>query len=336
MRVVEVGGIGAVPFCGMVLADLGAEVVRVQRPGEDPASADPLLRGRSTIALDLKSEVGRERLLDLLGEADALIEGFRPGVMERLGLGPGPSREFNAQLVYARMSGWGQDGPNAQRAGHDINFLALAGTLAALGPRGGPPAPPLNLLADFGGGGMLLAVGVLAGVLAARETGRGQVIDAAMLDGSALLATMIHGFRAAGRWDDEPGTNMLDGAAPFYRAYECADGRFLALGAIEPEFYARLLAGLGLDAEDLPGQYERESWPALSELFARTISRRDRDEWARHFALLDACVTPVLTMEEAPRDPHNRARGVFASREGITVPAPAPRFTGFEEVAAVV
>jgi len=327
IRVVEAGGIGPVPFCGMVLADLGAEVVRVTRPGAEPPPApDPLLRGRREVAIDLKREQGREELLALLGEAEALLEGFRPGVMERLGVGPEACAAANPRLVYGRMTGWGQDGPYARRVGHDINFLAVAGTLAALGPRDGPPAPPLNLLADFGGGGMLLAVGVLSALLSARESGRGQVVDAAMVDGAALLATMIHGFRAAGEWSDEPGTNLLDGAAPFYRAYECAGGGHVAVGAIEPRFYAQLLSGLGLEADDLPGQYEAETWSTMAELFATTFRQRTRDEWAVHFSRLDACVSPVLTMEEAPRDPHALARGAFFTHDGVVQPAAAPRF----------
>jgi alpha-methylacyl-CoA racemase len=326
VRVVEVGGIGPVPFCGMVLADLGAAVTRVTRPGRAEGAGDPLLRGRETLELDLKRWDGRDRALDLVAGADALIEGFRPGVMERLGLGPGVCRERNPRLVFGRMTGWGQSGPYAARAGHDINFLAQSGTLAALGPRGGPPAPPLNLLGDFGGGGLLLAFGLVSAILAARESGQGQVVDAAMVDGAALLATMVHGFRAAGEWGGEPGTNLLDGGAPFYRAYECADGGHVAVGAIEPRFYADLLAGLELDPAALPERDDRNRWDELAAIFARAFLARTRDEWAERFAALEACVSPVLTLEEAPRDPHSLARGAFLSYDGVLAPAPAPRF----------
>ena len=327
VRIVEVGGIGPVPFCGMVLADLGATVTRIARPGAAAEEAsDLMLRDRETIAIDLKADAGRDLLLALLKEADALIEGFRPGVMERLGLGPEACHERNPALVYGRMTGWGQDGPYAGRAGHDINFLAQAGTLAMLGPAGGPPEPPINLLGDFGGGGMLLALGVLAALLEARYGERGRVVDAAMVDGAALLATMVHSFRAAGEWNDEPGTNLLDGGAPFYRSYECADGRFVAVGAIEPRFYANLLAGLGLDPAELPAQYDVAAWPDLEARLTACFAARDRDEWAARFAELDACVSPVLTIAEAPFDPHNDARGLFTEVDGAHVPAPAPRF----------
>jgi alpha-methylacyl-CoA racemase len=327
VRIVEVGGIGPVPFCGMVLADLGAEVTRIARPGAAAEEAsDLMLRDRETIAIDLKDVSGRDRLLALLGEADALVEGFRPGVMERLGLGPGVCHERNPALVYGRMTGWGQDGPYAGRAGHDINFLAQAGTLAMLGPAGGPPEPPINLLGDFGGGGMLLALGVVAALFEARSGERGRVVDAAMIDGAALLATMVHSFRAAGEWNDRPGTNLLDGGAPFYRSYACADGRFVAVGAIEPHFYANLLAGLDLDPGDLPAQYDVAAWPDLAARLTARFAERDRDDWAERFTAIDACVSPVLTMDEAPFDPHNEARGLFTEVGDAHVPAPAPRF----------
>ncbi len=332
VRVLEVGGIGPVPFCGMVLADLGADVSRLRRLDEPQNSgSDPLLRSRiSDEAIDLKSDSGRLVVIERSADSDVLIEGFRPGAMERLGLGPEVLCTANPQLVYGRMTGYGQEGPSAGRAGHDINFLAQAGTLSMLATPGRPPTPPLNLLADFGGGGMLLSVGVLSAVIAARESGRGCVVDAAMVDGSALLATMLHGFRAAGEWSDEPGTNLLDGAAPFYRAYECADGRHIAVGAIEPRFYEALLVGLGLDAGLLAEQHDCETWPRTTELIAARFSDRARDEWVAVFASLDACVSPVLSPDEAPNDTHNRARGLFFEKAGVTQPAPAPRFTSVE------
>jgi alpha-methylacyl-CoA racemase len=259
--------------------------------------------------------------------SDALIEGFRPGVMERLGLGPGPCLERNPLLVYGRVTGWGREGPLAGDAGHDIDYLAVAGALHPIGPPGRPPVPPLNLVADFGGGGMLLAAGILAALVERNRSGRGQVVDAAMVDGVALLSTFVHGLAAAGLWSGERGTNLLDGGAPFYRAYECADGGYLAVGAIEPKFYARLIELLGLDPASLPGQLERERWPELGEAIAGAVGSRTRDEWAAVFAGEDACAAPVLSLLEAAAHPHNRERRTFVESGGVVQPAPAPRFS---------
>jgi alpha-methylacyl-CoA racemase len=332
LKVVEIAGIGPGPFCGMVLADLGADVVRVDRAGNVTGgitgmpSNDLLNRGRRSIGIDLKHPEGVGVVLDLVTQADVLIEGFRPGVTERLGIGPEACMARNPKLVYGRMTGWGQDGPKASAAGHDINYIALAGALDPLGRQGGPPTPPVNLLGDFGGGGMLLAVGVLAAVFEAQRSGRGQVVDAAMVDGSALLTTMIHSFRAMGMWEDERGTNMLDTGAHFYDVYETADGRWLSVGAIEPQFYAALLDGLGLAGEDLPWQHDRSQWPALKQRFAAIFKTRTRDEWCAVFDGTDACVAPVLTMPEALEYPHNVQRQTFVEIAGVPQPAPAPRF----------
>jgi alpha-methylacyl-CoA racemase len=332
LTVIEIAGIGPAPFCGMMLADLGADVVRVDRAqnvqGGDPASPpnDLLNRGRRSIGVDLKNPEGVAVVLDLAAGADVLIEGFRPGVAERLGIGPDACHARHPALVYGRMTGWGQEGPYAPAAGHDINYIALAGVLEPLGRAGGPPTPPMNLIGDFGGGGMLLALGVLAAVYEAQRSGRGQVVDAAMVDGSAALMTMVHSFRAMGMWTDERGTNMLDTGAHFYDVYETADGKYLSVGAIEPQFYAALLAGLGLDGEELPWQHDREQWPALKERFAAIFKTRTRDEWCAIFDGTDACVAPVLTIPEAVVHPHNVERGTFVEVAGVTQPAPAPRF----------
>ncbi len=330
LRVVELGGIGPVPHTAMVLGDLGADVVRIQRPGgfalTDP-DRDHLLRSRRTHALDLKSPDDRDRVLDLAGHADVLLEGFRPGVAERLGLGPDELRARNPRLVYGRMTGWGRGGPFSDAVGHDINYIAANGTLHAIGPAGGPPVPPLNLVGDFGGGSMLLLAGVLAALWERQRSGHGQVVDAAMVDGSALLMQAIWAWRGTGQWSDEREANLLDGAAPYYRCYRCADGRFVAVGAIEPAFYADLLKGLGLVGADLPDQDDRAGWPALRERFAAEFAARPRDEWAATFADLDACVTPVLTFDEAAAHPHAAARSAFVELDGITQPAPAPRFS---------
>ncbi len=332
LRVVEIAALGPAPFCGMLLADLGADVVRVDRAdaaiGRHTSSTehDLHLRGKSSVAVDLKHQEGAEVLLRLVQTADALIEGFRPGVVERLGVGPAQCLARNPALVYGRMTGWGQDGPLSDRAGHDIDYIALSGVLHAIGPVE-RPMPPLNLVGDFGGGGMLLALGVLAGVLHARETGEGQVVDAAMVDGSALLTTAMHGHIAEGWWAPARESNLLDGGAPFYTVYETADGGHMAVGALEPQFYAVLLEGLGVDRETLPGQLDRQGWPAIRAVLAARFAERTRDEWAEHFAGIDACVAPVLDAGEAPRHPHNRARGVFIEVEGVTQPAPGPRFS---------
>ncbi len=333
VKVVEVAGIGPGPFCAMMLADLGADVVRVDRASGsmvgNPATppADLLNRGRRSVAVDLKHPDGVATVLDLVERADALIEGFRPGVMERLGLGPDVCTERNARLVYGRMTGWGQDGPYASAAGHDINYIALAGALDPIGRRGGPPVPPLNLVGDFGGGGMLLALGVCAALVEAGRSGQGQVIDAAMVDGSAVLTTMFHSLRAMGIWDDERGTNLLDSGAHFYDAYETADGRYVSIGSIEPQFYAELLRLTGLEGQDLPWQHDKARWPELKERLAAIFATKTRDEWCELMEGTDVCFAPVLSLAEAPEHPHNVARGTFCEVAGIVQPAPAPRFS---------
>ncbi|MGW4804558.1 CaiB/BaiF CoA transferase family protein [Kitasatospora sp. NPDC004272] len=329
LRIVELGGIGPGPFAAMLLGDLGAEVIRIDRPADAGRPGFPVLhRGRRSVAADLKHPEGAAAVLRLVDGADAVIEGFRPGVAERLGLGPDTCLARNPALVYGRMTGWGQDGPKAQEPGHDINYIALSGALHTVGPAGGAPVVPLNLVGDFGGGGMLLALGVAAALLSAARTGRGQVVDAAMTDGSAALLAMTYGFLAAGRWRDERGVNLLDGGAPFYTTYECADGRHVAVGAIEPQFFADLLAGLGLaDDPDLARQHDTERWPAARKKLADRFAARPRDAWAAHFAGTQACVTPVLSLGEAPLHPHNAARGTFRpGPTGAPEPAPAPRF----------
>lgn len=332
LKVIEIAGIGPGPFCGMLLADLGADVVRIDRAqnvtGGDPGMppGDLLNRGRRSIGVDLKSPEGVAVVLDLVATADVLIEGFRPGVAERLGIGPDECRARNPKLVYGRMTGWGQEGPWASMAGHDINYISLAGALEPIGRAGEPPLPPINLIGDFGGGGMLLAYGVLAGVFEAQRSGQGQVVDAAMVDGSALLMTMTHSFRAMGMWTDERGTNMLDTGAHFYEVYETADGKYLGVGSIEPQFYDALLAGIEVDKADLPWQHDREQWPALKEQFAAIFKQRTRDEWMAIFEGTDACVAPVLSIPEALEHPHNVERGTFVEVAGVPQPAPAPRF----------
>ena len=327
--------IGPGPFAGMLLADMGAEIVRVDRPeraGGPRDNADSHLvldRGRRSIAVDLKHPDGPGIVLDLAAGADVLIEGFRPGVMERLGLGPDPVFARNPALVYARMTGWGQDGPRGSRAGHDINYISLAGALEpAAAPDGGPPVPPLNMLGDFGGGGMLLALGIVSALLHARSGGQGQVVDAAIVDGTALLTAMLHAMRFSGDWGPPRGANLFDGGAPYYGVYRCGDGGWLSVGAIEPKFYAEFTRGLGLTAE-LPAetQHDRADWPRQRALVAAVIARRPRDEWAEVFAGTDACVTPVLAPDEVLSDPHLAARAVFTDVDGLVHPAPAPRFS---------
>jgi alpha-methylacyl-CoA racemase len=333
VRVIEVAGIGPGPFAGMMLADMGADVIRVDRAqsvrGGDPEHPplDLLARGRRSVGIDLKNPAGAETVLRMVEGSDALIEGFRPGVAERLGIGPKECLERNPALVYGRMTGWGQEGPYAGMAGHDINYIALSGTLHPIGRAGGPPVPPLNLVGDFGGGGMLLAFGVVCALLEAANSGEGQVVDAAMVDGAAVLATMFHGIRAAGLWTEERGTNMLDTGAHFYDVYETADGRYVSVGSIEPQFYAELLRITGLDKEDVPGQMDRAQWPALKARLAEVFRTRTRDEWCEAMDGTDVCFAPVLSMSEAPGHPHNRHRGTFVEVAGVVQPAPAPRFS---------
>jgi alpha-methylacyl-CoA racemase len=328
VRVVELTGIGPGPFCAMLLADLGAEVLRVDRPAASrPGWPAVLARGRRSVAVDLKHPDGAGVVLDLVAAADALVEGFRPGVAERLGIGPDACLARNPRLVYGRVTGWGQEGPWRLAAGHDIDYVALAGALHPIGQAGGPPVPPLNLVGDFGGGGMLLALGVVAALLETGRSGAGQVVDAAMVDGAALLTTQFHELLAAGLWREERGANLLDGGAPFYGVYQTADGRHLAVGALEPQFYAELLRRLGLDAGDLPAQLDRDGWPLLRERLAALFRTRTREEWCELLAGTDACVAPVLGFGEAPAHPHNRARGTFVDVGGVVQPAPAPRFS---------
>jgi len=329
IRIVEIDAIGPVPFAAMLLAGMGAAIVRIARPGGQAAFDDLgetiIHRGRSGITLDLKSTEGRESALKLIGEADALLEGFRPGVMERLGLGPEACLAVNPKLVFARMTGWGQTGLLAARAGHDINYIALSGALAAIGEEGRPPSPPLNLVGDYGGGAMFLVSGVLAAIIEAQRTGRGQVVDVAMVDGAISLMSMFLALRQNGHWSDRREDNLLDGGAPFYRCYACSDGRYVAVGAIEPPFFRALLDGLGF-APDAFRQHDRTQWPAMTAAFAERLATRSRDEWAAHFGDTDACVTPVLDMLEAARHPHNVARAAHIELDGILHPTPAPRF----------
>jgi alpha-methylacyl-CoA racemase len=310
----------------MVLADLGAEVLRVDRAAGGGVGP-PLGRNRRCVVVDLKHPDGPSAVLRLVEHADVLVEGFRPGVAERIGIGPDACLARNPRLVYGRMTGWGQDGPLAPRAGHDINYIAVAGALEPIGRPGERPVPPLNLVGDFGGGGMLLALGVLAALYERERSGAGQVVDAAMVDGAALLTTFLHGMRASGLWSAPRGENLLDGGAPFYDTYATADGRYVAVGAIEPQFYAALLTGLGLDGADLPGQLDRSGWPTLRARFTAAFAARTRDEWVEIFAGTDACVTPVLAPAEAPGHPHNMDRGAFVDVDGVVQPAPAPRFS---------
>jgi alpha-methylacyl-CoA racemase len=333
IKIIEIAGIGPGPYCGMMLADMGADVVRIDRAdrvqGGNPAQppADLLARGRRSIGVDLKSPDGVEVVLSLVEGADALFEGFRPGVAERLGIGPDECQARNPRLVYGRMTGWGQDGPYADAAGHDINYISLAGALEPIGRRGEAPVPPLNLVGDFGGGGMLLAFGIACGIIEARQSGQGQVIDAAMVDGAASLMTMTHSFRAMGIWDDERGTNMLDTGAHYYDVYETADGQYISVGSIERQFYDELLRLLGLEGEDLPWQNDKAQWPAMKERFAALFRTKTRDEWCSLLEGTDACFAPVLSIPDAIRHPHNAARGTFVEVAGIPQPGPAPRFS---------
>jgi len=332
IRIVEIVGLGPAPFGAMLLADLGAEVVRVDRPGGGEIMSaiaprfDTTARGRRSVALNLKKPGAAEVVLDLVRKADGLIEGFRPGVMERLGLGPEACLSANPKLVYGRMTGWGQDGPLARAPGHDINYIALAGVLGMIGKADEPPVIPSNLIGDFGGGGMLLALGMLAALLEASRSGRGQVVDAAMVEGAALLNTMNWGFHAAGLWNNQRGANNNDGAAHYYNSYLCADGRYVSIGSVEPQFYTALREVLNLDSPDFDAQHDSAAWPALKTELARIFKTRTSAEWCRLMEGHDVCFAPVLDFEDAPTHPHNAARRVFVDIDGVTQPAPAPRF----------
>ncbi|HEV2309651.1 MAG TPA: CaiB/BaiF CoA-transferase family protein [Acidimicrobiia bacterium] len=333
LKVVELVGIGPGPFAAMMLADLGADVLRIHRVesvehGFDPGGVPVLDRNRRSVGVDLKRPEGVETVLRLVESADALLEGYRPGVTERLGVGPDPCLARNPRLVYGRMTGWGQAGPMAHTAGHDIDYIALAGALAHFGRAGEKPTPPLNMVGDFGGGGMLLAFGIVCGVIEARSSGQGQVVDAAMVDGSALLMAMMWGLRSLGAFDEaNRGTNVLDSGAPFYDTYECADGAYIAVGALEPQFYAELISATGLDDAGLPKQMDRSGWPALRERFTELFLSKPRDEWCALLEERDACFAPVLTMSEAAEHPHIRARETVVDFDGVLQPAPAPRFS---------
>ncbi|MBS9534730.1 CoA transferase [Mycobacterium sp. M1] len=329
LRVIELAGIGPGPHAAMILGDLGADVVRVDRPpkfGAEP-SKDQMLRNRRSVTADLKSPEGRDLVLQLVAKADVLIEGFRPGVTERLGLGPEDCAKVNEKLIYGRMTGWGQDGPRALQAGHDINYISLNGALHSIGRRGERPVPPLNLVGDFGGGSMFLLVGILSALWERQTSGKGQVVDAAMVDGSSMLSAMMWSFRSQGVWKDERGVNMLDTGAPYYDTYECADGGYVAVGSIEPQFYAELLAKLGLDPATLPAQNDVSRWAELRAVFTEAFAAHDRDHWAKVFATSDACVTPVLAFGEVLTDSHIAERDTFYEVNGYLQPKPAPRFS---------
>ncbi|MFT6557418.1 CaiB/BaiF CoA transferase family protein [Sneathiella sp.] len=332
-KIVEMGGIGPGPMCALLLADMGADIVRIDRMQETGLGVhtDPkfnlLMRGRRSVAVDSKSKEGQELILSLIEQADGLIEGFRPGVMERLGLGPDVVFARNPKIAYGRMTGWGQDGPMAPAAGHDLNYIALSGALHAMGRRGSMPTPPLNLVGDFGGGALYLAMGMLATMLEASNSGKGQVVDVSMVDGAASLMTTFFGLKAAGRWSDERGTNILDSGAHFYDVYETKDGKYVSIGSIETKFYAELLRLTGLEGEDLPNQMDVSAWPALRERFAAVFITKTRDEWCDIMEGTDVCFAPVLSMEEAPQHPHNIARGTFVEVDGVVQPAPAPKFS---------
>lgn len=327
VRVLEFAGIGPGPFCCMLLSDMGADVVRVDRKGAGGfRKNDVTARGRRSVALDLKQE--SETALALIAKADVLVEGFRPGVMERLGLGPEPALARNPKLIYGRMTGWGQSGPLAHAAGHDINYISLSGALHAIGRKEAPPPPPLNLVGDYGGGSLYLAMGICAALYEAQRSGQGQVIDAAITDGAASLMGVMYGLRASGLWSDDRDANLLDGGAPFYDVYETADGKFVSIGPLEPQFYALLLEKAGLTGDPaFAAQMDRAAWPAMSEKLADVIRGKTRDEWCALLEGTDACFAPVLSMEEAPTHPHNAARGAFFELDGVVQPAPAPRFS---------
>lgn len=333
VRIVELGGVGPVPFCCMLLSDLGADVIRIDRPpGYDGGvPGDPrfnlLNRGRRSAALDLKRPDAAAAVLKLVAKADALVEGFRPGVAEKLGLGPDACLAANPALVYGRMTGWGQDGPLAQAPGHDVNYISLTGVLHAIGPANGPPAIPLNLAGDFGGGSLYLALGVVSAILESRRSGKGQVVDAAMVDGSASLMTLCYGLLASGYWKDQRGSNRLDSGAPWYNVYETKDGRWISVGSNEARFWRNTLEVLGLSEADMPDQHDASRWPEVHERFAAIFLTRTRDEWCALAEGREVCFAPVLSMTEAPAHPHLRARGTFVERDGVVQPAPAPRFS---------
>ncbi|QKT08218.1 CoA transferase [Gordonia sp. X0973] len=330
IRVIEFAGIGPGPHAAMLLADLGADVVRVQRPGDLPQegrNADMLLRGRRVVEANLKNPADRETILALVAKADAIIEGFRPGVMERLGFGPDDLAAVNPRLVYGRMTGWGQDGPRANLAGHDMNYISLTGMLHAIGRADEKPTPPLNLVGDFGGGSMFLVIGILSALVEREVSGKGQVIDAAMVDGASVLGQMMWSFRGTGLWQDKRGANLLDTGAPFYEVYETSDGKWMAVGAIEPQFYAELLKGLDLAEADLPHQLDMGRWDELKAKFVEVFKTKTRDEWAAIFDGTDACVSPILDFTEAPADPHLAARGTLVEIDGVMQAQVAPRFS---------
>lgn len=330
VKVIEVGGIGPGPFCGMMLSDMGAEIVRVERTGQFTIAApkfDVLLRNRRSIMIDLRKEEGVSTLLRMVEQADALQEGFRPGVMERLGLGPDVCLKRNPRLVYGRMTGWGQEGPIAKAAGHDINYISLSGALHAIGRKGEKPVPPLNLVGDFGGGGMMLAFGMACALFEAQKSGKGQVVDAAMIDGSAALMAMMYGFRASGYWADERGSNMVDGGAHFYDTYETSDGKYVSIGSIEPQFYALLLKHTGIDDPDFQNQHDQSKWPAFKARLTEIFKTKTRDEWCGIMEGTDICFAPVLSLDEAKDHPQCQTRNTFIELDGVLQPAPAPRFS---------
>lgn len=332
IKIVEIGGIGPAPMCGMILSDMGAEVLRVDRPvSNDPVDITPkfnlLNRGKRAIRVDLSRREGVEIVLRLAEQADAFLEGFRPGVVERLGIGPEACSSRNSKLIYGRVTGWGQEGPLAHNAGHDINYIALTGALHAIGRSGEAPVPPINLLGDYGGGALLLAFGIVCGLLEASRSKKGQVVDAAMVDGVASLMTFLWGLKAMGIWKDRRGENLLDTGAHFYDVYETADGKYISIGSIEPKFYAELLRLIGLEESDLAEQMDRARWPQMRELFRAIFKKKTRDEWCILMEGTDVCFAPVLSMEEAPIHPHNKARGTFVEIDGVIQPAPAPRFS---------
>ncbi|MBV1876329.1 MAG: CoA transferase [Pseudomonadales bacterium] len=331
IKIIELAGIGPGPFCGMMLSDMGAEVIRVDRTGGSTRrSNDVLARGRKSIALDLKSEAGKSVILKLCEGADAIFEGFRPGVAERLGLGPEECMAQNEKLVYGRMTGWGQDGPMSQAAGHDINYIALSGALSAIGAKNGKPIPPLNLVGDFGGGGMVLAFGLVCGILEAHKSGTGQVVDTAMVDGAAILMSMFYTMNAAGMWDSQRGTNLLDTGAHFYDTYETSDGEYISIGSIEPQFYALLIEKAELDPDKFSAQMDRSSWAARKEDIAAVFLKKTRAQWCEIMEGTDVCFAPVLSLTEAAEHPHNQHRGTFTELDGILQPSPAPRFSRTE------